>query len=322
MKRVLLLIAVFVAGMVSVIVLRQAAERARPDEEIITTDRKETKLQETPAGVTAISSKRKRAFLDTPFGQVYYVTEGSGDPVILLHQTPSSLDQYAEIMPLLAQKKWVIAMDNLGFGDSDKPSKQLSVEEYALTVLQLMDELNISKASIVGYHTGAFIGIEVAATHPERVDKLVLFEPVYIDDTVRDNIRRFAKTDFKPFEMKPDGSHLMEQWQQIHRNNPQMSLDQINRDLLDKMKSGKASGAGRMLVLNYEITKRLPLIQCPAFIIWGNRNLPGFPEENKIKVSQAIPRNKVMNFEGQPNLRVMPEKFARLILDFLENPGI
>lgn len=322
MRYVLLIKTIVLAGVISAITLGQAAELTQLEPGAATAERNQAEQQEAPAAATAIGVKRKRAFLDTPFGQVHYVTEGAGDPIILLHATPHSLGQYAEIMPLLARKRRVIAMDNLGFGDSDKPSRQLSVEEYGLTVVQLMDELNISKAAIVGSHTGAFIGIEVATAHPERVDKLVLFEPYYIDDTVRDNIRKYIATDFKSFEMKSDGSHLTEQWQQLQRSNPQLSLDQINRDLLDNMKSGKASGAGRTLVLNYRMEERLPLIRCHTFVIWGNQNLPGFPEENKLKLSQTIPKNRVLNFEGKPNLHLLAEKFAPLILGFLENPGI
>lgn len=310
------------AGLISAIALGCAAEPTRQHQGVPIADGKEVGHQVARIAATAVSAQRKRAFLQTPFGQAHYVTEGSGDPILLLHQTPSSLDQYAEIMPLLARNRRVIAMDNLGFGDSDKPLRQLSVEEYGMTVVQLMDELNITKASIVGYHTGAFIAIEVASSHPERVDKLVLFEPVYIDDAVRDNIRKFIRTDFKPFEMKPDGSHLTERWQQIRQRNPQMSLDQVNRDMLDNIKSGKASGAGRTLVLNYPMEKRLSLIQAPTFIIWGNQNLPGFPEENKLKVSQAIPKNRVMHYDGRPNLRVLAQKFAPLIVEFLEDPSM
>ena len=58
----------------------------------------------------------KRYFLDTPYGQIHYVVEGSGDPVILLHQSPRSIDEYAEVMPLLAREYRVTAMDTLGYG--------------------------------------------------------------------------------------------------------------------------------------------------------------------------------------------------------------
>jgi len=305
----ILLKTVVVAGLLSAMTLAQAEPR------------KAAEQAKASTAATAEHAKRKRAFLDTPFGQVYYVTQGTGDPVLLLHQSPSSMDQYAELMPLLARNKRVIAMDNLGFGDSDKPSRQLSVEEYGLTAVQLLDELGIDKASIVGYHTGAFIGIELATAHAERVDKLVLFEPVYIDDAVRENIRKFIKTDFRAFEMHPDGAHLTTRWQQIRKIYPDMSLEQVTRDLMDNMKAGNEAGAGRTLVLNYPMEKRLHLIQAPTFIVWGNRELPGFPEQNKLKVNQTIPRSKVMNFDGLPNLRMLADKFAPLILDFLENPG-
>lgn len=278
--------------------------------------------QRTNAADHDLGAKRKRAFLDTSFGQVHYLTMGSGDPVILLHQTPSSMYQYAEMMPLLARSKRVIAMDSLGFGDSDKPAKQLSVEEYGAIVVQLMDELGIHKASIVGYHTGAFIGIDVASAHPERVDKLVFFEPVYIDDQVRENIRQFIRTGFTPFEMKPDGAHLVERWRQIRKTFPQMSLELVNQDVIDNMKSGKGSGTGRTLVMNYPMENRLSKIRAPTFIIWGNRVLPGFPEENKLKVSEKIPRDRVFHFDGIPNLRMHADKFAPLILDFLKDPGV
>ena len=83
----------------------------------------------------------KRAFLDTAYGQVHYLVAGAGEPVFLLHQTPRSSDQFTEIIPLLTPKKRVIAVDNLGYGDSDKPRQQLSIEDYAAVVLQLMDDL-------------------------------------------------------------------------------------------------------------------------------------------------------------------------------------
>lgn len=299
----------FVAAMMSAIWMGYAAEATAPD-------------QRTNAADQDVGAKRNRAFLDTSFGQVHYLTMGSGDPVILLHQTPSSMHQYAEMMPLLARSKRVIAMDSLGFGDSDKPAKQLSVEEYGAIVVQLMDKLNIRKASIVGYHTGAFIGIEVASAHPERVDKLVLFEPVYIDDQVREYLRQFIRTEFKPFELKPDGAHLVERWQQIRKTFPQMSLELVNQDVIDNMKSGKGSGAGRTLVMNYPMEKRLSKIQASTLVVWGNRVLPGFPEENKLKVSEEIPRDRVFHFDGIPNLRMHADKFAPLILDFLRHPGV
>ena len=107
--------------------------------------------------------------------------EGSGEPLLLLHATPRGVDEYLELMPLLAQGRRAIAMDTIGYGDSYRPGTQPTIEDYAGGVVSLLDGLNIDKASIMGRHTGALIAIvprvQVAAAHPERLDKLILYGP-------------------------------------------------------------------------------------------------------------------------------------------------
>ena len=56
----------------------------------------------------------KRAFLDTEDGQILYRIAGEGEPLLLLHMTPRSSDEFREIMPILAQDRLVIAMDLMG----------------------------------------------------------------------------------------------------------------------------------------------------------------------------------------------------------------
>lgn len=41
-------------------------------------------------------------YADTPLGQLHYAEAGEGEPIVLLHQTPRSLDEFAELQPLLA----------------------------------------------------------------------------------------------------------------------------------------------------------------------------------------------------------------------------
>ncbi len=57
----------------------------------------------------------KRAYADIPGAQVHYVTEGSDEPLILLHESPRSWRTYTRLIPLLAKTHRVIAMDTLGF---------------------------------------------------------------------------------------------------------------------------------------------------------------------------------------------------------------
>jgi len=63
----------------------------------------------------------KRAFIDTPEGQIHFRTEGRGEPVLLLHKASLSSEEYKEMIPILAKNYRVIAIDVLGCGDSDQP---------------------------------------------------------------------------------------------------------------------------------------------------------------------------------------------------------
>ena len=61
----------------------------------------------------------ERSFVPLAAGRVHVAACGAGRPILLLHQTPRSWDEYREVLPLLASKYRAIAMDTLGFGDSD-----------------------------------------------------------------------------------------------------------------------------------------------------------------------------------------------------------
>ena len=130
----------------------------------------------------------KRAFLDTPDGQIHYVVAGAGEPILLLHQTPTSSDEYADVIPILARTNLVVAMDTMGYGDSDTPPRQYFIEDYARTVPLLLDQLGIQRVTLVGHHTGSFIAAEVAASYPERIDRLVLSGFFNMDAAERERI--------------------------------------------------------------------------------------------------------------------------------------
>src|SRR5512146_257706 len=118
----------------------------------------------------------RRFFCDTAMGRVHCVDSGSGGgaPLVLLHQTPRSVDEFKEVLPLLAKHRRTIAIDNPGYGCSDPVEGQPTVSDYARAVVDVLDALTIDKAVLVGHHTGAVIAIELAAAFPERVDRVVL----------------------------------------------------------------------------------------------------------------------------------------------------
>jgi 3-oxoadipate enol-lactonase len=77
-------------------------------------------------------------------------------------------------VPALAERHRVINLDNRGIGQSDAPPGPYTIRQMADDTIGLLDHLDVGRASILGFSMGGMIGQEIALSHPERVDRLVL----------------------------------------------------------------------------------------------------------------------------------------------------
>lgn len=273
-----------------------------------------------------MKTKIRRAFLDTEDGQILYRIVGEGDPLILLHMNPRNSDEFLEMMPILAQKRLVLAMDLLGFGDSDKPPRIYSIPDYAKTIIALLDELNIHKTSILGNHTGAYVAAEVAAAYPERIAKLILCNIDDFRDVEKTTlINRVANA----FHIRTDGSqgsHLLERWSV--RESYVGSAELNHRCMLDEMKCYGYPAYGPLAATQYcdIMLDRLGLIKCSTLILWGTEDIKVLEElgistpENRQIIAKAIPQAKVLDIKGGTicMMNQMPVEISRVVVDFLE----
>src|SRR5712675_1590710 len=121
-----------------------------------------------------MTSMIERSFVPISSGLVHVAACGAGRPILLLHQTPRSRDEFREVLPLLGGNYRAIAMDTVGFGDSQPlPAGLDSIEAWAAAAHELL--------AVLGHHTGAAIAIEMAASRPDRVAALVLSASPYVD---------------------------------------------------------------------------------------------------------------------------------------------
>jgi pimeloyl-ACP methyl ester carboxylesterase len=111
----------------------------------------------------------------TVFGaKVHYVDAGTGSPVILLHGLADDIGVWESVIPALAAKHRVIALDQIGFGRSDKPLLSYRVTTFVDFLDGFLNELKIDRASVVGNSLGGWVAADFALAHPDRVDRLVL----------------------------------------------------------------------------------------------------------------------------------------------------
>ena len=106
--------------------------------------------------------------------RVAYREAGSGEVVLLIHGMAGSSDGWRAVLPELAKHYRVIAPDLLGHGQSDKPRTEYSLGAFAASLRDLLDELGISGATIVGHSLGGGVAMQFLYQHPEYCPRLIL----------------------------------------------------------------------------------------------------------------------------------------------------
>jgi pimeloyl-ACP methyl ester carboxylesterase len=131
---------------------------------------------------TAQQGKEATPRLDkfvTVYGaKIHYVEAGSGAPLILIHGLADDASIWDSVIPALSAKFRVIALDQIGFGRSDKPLLNYRVSTFVDFLGGFLTELKIERASLIGNSLGGWVAAAYALAHPERIEGLVLSDAV------------------------------------------------------------------------------------------------------------------------------------------------
>jgi pimeloyl-ACP methyl ester carboxylesterase len=248
-------------------------------------------------------------------GTVHYAAAGSGTPVLLLHQTPRSWDEYRDVLPILGTRFRAIAMDTIGFGDSAKPPLQEdSIERWAEVAANLLGALGIERAAVVGHHTGAAIAVELAAVFPNCVSAAVLSST----PLSRGTRPTPAVDDVEP---RADGSHLTELWRLRQPFYPAGRPELLERFIVDALKAGPRCAAGHRVVARYDLARKLSLVRCPVLLIGAPDDPFAYPATEVLH--EALPTSTVVEIDGGmvPLPDQFPHEFAAAVAGFLSDVG-
>ena len=103
-----------------------------------------------------------------------YVTGGEGESLILLHGLGLASSSWNGVLPALARRFRVFAVDMLGCGRSDKPRIDYHLWSMATYLRYFMDAVGIQRAHLVGHSLGGGIAMQTRFQYPERVNRLAL----------------------------------------------------------------------------------------------------------------------------------------------------
>lgn len=118
----------------------------------------------------AFNRQFRHQWADVDGVKMHYVTGGTGEPLVLLHGWPQSWYEWRGIMPALAERYTIYALDLPGLGDSLGAPPAYDKATLARVVHGLLaDQLGLRRINLVGHDLGAGVGFQYAAQYPGEV---------------------------------------------------------------------------------------------------------------------------------------------------------
>ena len=245
------------------------------------------------------------------YGQsIHYIEAGQGAAVILLHGLGATKEAWGANFAALASKYHVYALDQLGFGHSDKPLIDYKIATWADFLRGFMQSQNIPKATVVGNSLGGWIATEFAVQHPEMVDKLVLVDAaglagdipsIDLNPSTIAGWRTLLELIFYDKKMVTDEDAMQLFTDRMHKNDGYT----IERTV---------AGFARP---QFEDDK-LKSIHVPTLVVWG-RNDELISVDSAEKFGRGIPGAKVVVVEQCGHVPQIEKagEFNRALLEFL-----
>jgi haloacetate dehalogenase len=155
--------------------------------------------QPTGKGTSAPSDDFETAEINTGDNTIFIRRYGKGSPLLMVHGFPRTSQMWRYVAPHLASNHTVICVDLRGYGRSGVPASTEDHYPYtkramAKELVTVMDKLGFSKFDLVGHDRGGRVSYRLALDHPERVQRLAVFDVIPISEGWSHADAKFAMT--------------------------------------------------------------------------------------------------------------------------------
>jgi pimeloyl-ACP methyl ester carboxylesterase len=208
-----------------------------------------------------------RGYADSCFGQIHYRIAGEpGDrpALLLLHPSPLSGLVWDGFMAEMGKDRLVVAPDTPGFGESAPPPSEPEIEDYARAMADFAATMGLTRADVMGYHTGSLTAVALAAQQPELVRKVVMISATVFTEEERDGFRK----QYTPQTIDQIGAGLSDRWQWIKtfwRDDP----DPAKRwdVFLEGIRHHPVSHWGHRAAFNFDMAAALDAAAVPILVL-------------------------------------------------------
>ena len=224
---------------------------------------------------------------------IYFRAYGKGPPLVIVHGLLGSPRWWSRNVAALSARFTVLLVEQIGFASGGLATASVQLDRW-------MGYLGIPRASLMGHSMGGFIVADLAADHPERVDRLVLVDSIGI-----------------PFEWGYR-RHAVN----LARALPQTSLRTLPLSAIDAIRAGPLSLLlGAREVVAADLRPKLARISAPTLVVWGARD-PLIPVTAGQRLAESMPLAMFAALDGAGHVPMWEraDAFNSLVLGFLSSP--
>ena len=229
------------------------------------------------------------------FGQmIHYYDVGNGPVVVLLHGLGSKKDDWMPVIEPLAQKFRLLIPDQIGYGRSDKPLLDYSIQTYVDFLSEYLRQLRVEKASLVGESLGGWIAglyaVELSGgAHLVAVEKLVLVDAAGLK-------QEKPIPDLNPSSLAATRTMM----EAVFYDTSWLTEDALRKIFADKL-AMKDSYTVRSTLSNpalatERLDDRLGNIKVPTLVVWG-KEVRLLPIASGERYAAGIAGAKLVSFE-------------------------
>ncbi len=261
----------------------------------------------------------------TVFGyKLHYLEAGSGETVILLHGTGGEGARWMPQIRGLSGDVRVIALDQIGFGQSDKPLTIYHSGVFAGFLAEFMKTIGVPKATLIGQSMGAGVALDLAVHHPEMVQRLVLVDgggyrsvPPGPANPPNWHNRQIANAG----TLEESREYL----ERLYFNHSFITDSMVEQNLAQRLRSAYTTESMQIAAdrgLGGVTEEEVRAINVPTLLVWGANDLLS-PPANADKLNAAIKgsRKVVVDKSGHYPFLEHAAQFNRLVLEFLKSPS-
>ena len=256
-------------------------------------------------------------FLRIDENDIRYLESGSSKKtLVLIHGLGASAERWDKVIPLFSKHFRVIIPDLIGFGYSDKPLADYTLDFFSSFLEKFFAAANIQNPIVIGSSLGGQIAAEYTAEHPQNVEKLILVSPSGVMKKSTPALDAYIMAALYPNEQNAKNAfELME-------SSGKDIDDKIVNGFIERMKLPNAKLAFMSTLLGLKnakvITTKLQTMITPTLIIWGSDD-PVIPIQHADEFVASIKDCRFLRMDncGHTPYVQDPETFASYVLGFL-----